>query len=1019
MQKSSQFDETSYRYYYNKPVLILDSNHCVRSISSAFLSAFKLESLMKGTPVNSIMSFDFNLTGFFGWRDFCASGKGLLQDKQFRGIVLQDGCNITLIFDTTVLDGSKLLTLFNRASAKMRNAHSIEDIFYGTADELTFIGIDSMVLLFDSNSLSVDYLLYRFTKEFVAQNSLEFDIQLKDSKLLQSQFNNMAAAANAQRCEYYQKAAFECSFLSKSIKETINKMSEVLNKNIIVAPFVVNNDVLGTFLTLSSDLQNTHISVVNAFANQLGSAIERAMLVQSARTNIEKLEESYKRHEDLLNRFEMATKAGKVGVWDVDLINDHFHWDDVMYDLFQVPRNTQINHQTWDNLVHPEDLVGALNNLNKALAGLESYDTEFRIVWPDGSIRYIKANAVVHKDSFGKPIRMIGTNWDITDRKVAEKELSKSENLLRKIFNTLPIGLWYADKDGNLFEANPAVSRIWGEQRFVGMQDYGIFKAKRYPSGEAIYTDDWALVDTIKKGTTTADEMLEIETFDGKKRIIMNYCAPVLDDDGKVDGAIMIQEDVTDKTRAEEALHAEKELLRTTLQSIGDGVVVTDNAGKITIINPVFEKFIGRTKQEALGKKFEEFVYLEDQNSEKKCENPVQLVQKTGRIVTLSGNIVIKRHDGKTIPVANTAAPIRNPQGFMQGVALVFRDMTEERKRREKIDYLVHHDSLTGLYNRRYFNQQLAKLDVAGNLPLSIISCDVNGLKLTNDAFGHDMGDQLLKKMAHTLTKACRSCDIVVRAGGDEFLIILPKTNDVQAAGVCDRIKRFVSKVDMGVVDFALSVGCCTKQDICIDVGEVLKKAEDNMYRNKFFGSSDADVSVNTIMKSLYKKCPIERQHSSRVSEMSKQIGRALGLLQKDIDELSIIGAMHDIGKVAIDDAVLNKQSLSKQEKMERRRHAEMGFRILRGFKNMVGISDYVLAHHERYDGTGYPKGLRGEEIPLKARVVTVADAFDNILNQNSQFTQSQAVEKIVRGSGTYFDPDVVKAFKDLFEQEY
>lgn len=723
-------------------------------------------------------------------------------------------------------------------------------------------------------------------------------------------------------------------------------------------------------------------------------------------------------HAQTLERLKMATHAGHVGIWEADLLTGEMTWDDINYELFNFSKYEKLTPQKWEDAIHPDDLERVLADMLSAYTNETQYDTEYRIVWPDGSIRYIKAAADVYFDEDGQAVHMVGTNWDVTDMRKTQQDLQRSERLLRKMFESLSVGVWRTDKDGNLLEGNPAAYKIWGGSRLVGMDEYGIYKARRYPSMEELAPEDWSLVRTIREGVTMVDQMLEIDAFDGNKKIILNDTVPLLDDDGNVEGAIILNRDITKQQKAEEELAAEKELLRTTLQSIGDGVVVTDEAERITMVNKEFTRLTDWTGKDTDRKRFDDVLAFVSDRTGKRLSSPVKRVLETQRATSVSSHVGVVCKNGSEVPISSSAAPIKDADGNVRGVVIVMRDMTEERRKRDKIDFLVHHDSLTGLYNRRYFDQQLRRLDAEEELPLSIISCDVNGLKLTNDAFGHAMGDKLLKKMAETIKKACRKDDIVVRSGGDEFFILLPGTDEEQAKVVCDRIAALVDMVKMGEIEFSLAVGYATKTDADMDVANVLKRAEDNMYRNKFFNSTKLkNMSINTVLTTLYKKSVREKTHSDRVSELSRQIGHAMALPDKTVDELGTAGLMHDIGKIALDAELLERNPINRDETQQMMRHPEIGFRILRASGDTMHIADDVMAHHERFDGNGYPKGLRGTQIPIGARVVAVANAFVKLVTDDppgSALSQKEAVKQLERDAGTAFDPDVVAAFAKL-----
>lgn len=456
--------------------------------------------------------------------------------------------------------------------------------------------------------------------------------------------------------------------------------------------------------------------------------------------------------------------------------------------------------------------------------------------------------------------------------------------------------------------------------------------------------------------------------------------------------------------------------LKTMLMSVCDGVIATDIHGNVTLINKVAEDMISLEGKKIIGKPLGHFLNIINEKSQRKLSNPIQKVLDTGSEFGLTKNATILREDGSTVPVADSASPIINARGEMTGAILVMRDATEERKHLDRINYLAFHDVLTGLYNRRFFDEETKRLDVERNLPLSIIVGDVNGLKLTNDAFGHDVGDKLLREMARALKNACRKDDIVARWGGDEIIVLLPKTDLKSAENVCHRIQSSCAKVRVSDIKFSISLGFDTKNKADKSIAEVIKSAEDHMYRRKSTEKhSIRGNTIQTILSTLHIKHKIEQTHSNRVSELSKKIGMAMDLSEKEIAELELAGLMHDIGKIAISEDILSKQGgLSDDEWAEIKRHPEIGYRILSASNNMSYIAQYVLSHHERPDGKGYPFGLSREQIPIQSLIIAVADTYDAMTSDRSYrrpVSKQEAIDELKKCSGTQLDENVVKVF--------
>lgn len=330
--------------------------------------------------------------------------------------------------------------------------------------------------------------------------------------------------------------------------------------------------------------------------------------------------------------------------------------------------------------------------------------------------------------------------------------------------------------------------------------------------------------------------------------------------------------------------------------------------------------------------------------------------------------------------------------------------------------YLSYHDKLTSLYNRRFYEDEAKRLDTEENLPISIVLGDVNGLKVINDAFGHDKGDELLQKAAESIRSACRPNDIIARWGGDEFVILMPKTGTEEAEDIVKKIKKLYSNEFVSAVRISISLGWDTKYRADEDIFKVLKSAEDYMYKHKIIENESFRSSIiDAIINALHEKNPREEQHSKRVSEICQNIGRAIGLPEIEIGKLRVVGLLHDIGKIAIEEGILNKRGkLTESEWNEIKKHPGIGFRILSSSREMLELAECILLHHERWDGMGYPKGLKAEAIPMVARIIALADSYDAMTTERpyrKALSEDEAIAEIRKNAGTQFEPEIARAF--------
>jgi len=364
----------------------------------------------------------------------------------------------------------------------------------------------------------------------------------------------------------------------------------------------------------------------------------------------------------------------------------------------------------------------------------------------------------------------------------------------------------------------------------------------------------------------------------------------------------------------------------------------------------------------------------------------------------------------------NYYSPILAKDRSVIGLTCFVLNITALKRAQEKNQYLSYHDNLTGLYNRRYYEESLYRIDKASNLPISIIIGDLNGLKLVNDAFGHRTGDELLKLAAEAISNACRPEDIVARWGGDEFIILLPRTNLEQARIIAEKAKSLGSAMNVNSIIVDISFGWATKADADADIQGEIKNAEDFMFNNKIIESkSMRSQTIKTIMNTLHEKNPREEAHSKRVGEICRKIGIALHMSDIDVNTLNLVGFLHDIGKIAIEEGILNKPGkLTELEFDAIRQHPEIGCRIIRSSYEISEIAEAILSHHEKWDGSGYPKGLVGESIPMFARIICIADSFDAMTSARTYretWTIEKAAEEINRCAGRQYDPEISRVF--------
>ena len=350
-------------------------------------------------------------------------------------------------------------------------------------------------------------------------------------------------------------------------------------------------------------------------------------------------------------------------------------------------------------------------------------------------------------------------------------------------------------------------------------------------------------------------------------------------------------------------------------------------------------------------------------------------------------------------------------------------DYTEKQQSRRKEQHTSQYDMLTNTHYRHNLDIALTEMDKPENLPLSFIMFDVNGMKLTNEAFGYTEGDALLKKCTVIINSASPVSSKLFRMNGDEFLLLCPRCGESTREEILNKIDEMCKEETESMIPPSFSIGIATKENENQRITLLIKQAEQNLYANRIKESAIFNASIIQNLKNLLSKKNFETSaHISRVKGLALSLADELGLNQEQKNTLSVAAEMHDIGKVSIPDEILGKQGpLTEDEWEVVKQHPVTSYRIIYGLGDMYHIAEIVKCHHERFDGSGYPSGLKGEEIPLIARILTLVDSYDNILNSpyvKRTMTQQAAVDEVKRCSGTQFDPSISDALLKIIKKD-
>lgn len=461
----------------------------------------------------------------------------------------------------------------------------------------------------------------------------------------------------------------------------------------------------------------------------------------------------------------------------------------------------------------------------------------------------------------------------------------------------------------------------------------------------------------------------------------------------------------------------EEEKLQLILDSTAEGIFGIDLNGICTFCNKCTLTYLKYESQEdLLGKNIDNILHNHNREGKQISPNDYKICEslRAGEGIHVDDQ-VFWRSDGTSFNAEYFAYP-QYKNGEVIGGVITFFDITEKKRTQDEYIYLSYHDSLTGLYNRRYIEEELKSIDISQNLPISIISGDVNGLKQTNDIFGHEEGDFLIRTTADVMKNVCRREDIIARTGGDEFLIVLPKTDTATAEIIANDIKAQLSAKPSKTFNYNISLGVDTKIHKEEDIELIIKNADHNMYTAKVLDWKKFNKEIiSTLFRNFMCAYPNERVHARNVSKLCRRMGKRLNLSESVIMRLREAGFMHDIGKVTLGDELINKLvPLNNYEVMKIKHHTVVGYRILNSSDFTVDIAKYVLCHHEQWDGSGYPKGLIGKEIPLISRIISIADQYDFLMRTTTYkkgYSQQETIEILKSYKGKRLDPELVDEF--------
>ena len=403
------------------------------------------------------------------------------------------------------------------------------------------------------------------------------------------------------------------------------------------------------------------------------------------------------------------------------------------------------------------------------------------------------------------------------ERRGAEDALRESEAKFRSLFESVMEGVYRTSRDGRLLVVNPAFVQMLGYGSAEEIYQVPAGSLYWYPSDRDTYV---RRMET--EGEVRNDEYV-LRRKDGSMLVVVDNGRVVRDKQGRIAGFEGTIADVTERKKAETAVFQAKERAQVTLESIGDAVITTDSAGRIDYMNPVAESLTGWENREAQAHVIGDVLSVIDESTRQPCESPVMRCLREGQVLGLAEHTVAVNRRGQEIAIQDSAAPIRDRAGNLIGAVMVFHDISKERRLHRALHYQASHDALTGLINRREFENRLtAAVDSVRDNPgcrHALLYLDLDQFKLVNDTCGHPAGDQLLRQITGVLQSRVRNGDTLARLGGDEFGILLQDCSLDQALRVAETLRQAIREYRFVWQDGGMAVG------VSIGIVEITKEA--------------------------------------------------------------------------------------------------------------------------------------------------------------------------------------------------
>lgn len=585
-------------------------------------------------------------------------------------------------------------------------------------------------------------------------------------------------------------------------------------------------------------------------------------------------------------------------------------------------------------------------------------------------------------------------------------------NMFKLLVDSIPQPIWIKDLNLKFIYINEEFKKIYKNsgKEFIGLSEDDIFNE--------------SISDECNKYCNRVIESLKPITEDGylNGKYAKVTIIPLINEDNKLIAIAGIYANLDIVNEKDKIIEEQENVLKVVMETLPGMVFYKDKEGKYVYANKEFDNFYnGKEGIDKLIGKTNFDVHPTKELALKYTKEDKEVLQKKQSI---KAETILKAKDGKDVYTEAVKVPVIDRKNEAVGVVGLILDITEKKKAEEELKRISFTDVLTNLYNRTYFEEKAKEFFSEEYFPVGVIMGDANGLKLVNDTLGHSQGDELLKLIAQVLNDVCRDGELIFRTGGDEFVILIPNTTDYECENIIKRIIKKCRNYKHDLIDISIALGSAITDDFNKTIYDALREAEDKVYRQKLLQKNSLNSSIMySLQTGLQTKSLETEEHTERVVNNSLIIGERLSLPMSVMDELTIVAKLHDTGKIGISEDILLKQgNLSEEEFEIVKTHTEKGYRIVKASNQLDNVAKGVLTHHERWDGKGYPLKLKGESIPLIARIVGIADAYDAMTNNTvykRALSKEEAITELNRCSGKQFDPHIVKIFVEYLKGNF